>query len=82
MNNKVFWSDAKMPSKFVEPFTYKVWQQSLTELACDSSEVRNIKNCIFPPGQTFYPSTPIDITSITTIRDCETYKLDECNSSS
>lgn len=71
INNKVYGSSTEMPKKTeLCCEDYEVWQQSLTELPCDESElyeIRKYKEIVIDTNE------PIDITSITTIRDGKVY---------
>lgn len=71
INNKVYGSELE----YLEPFDIDaeehndLWQQSLTELACDEGELDKIYEYI----GIIYDSKCYDITSITTVKDCKVY---------
>ncbi len=76
INNKVYVSKIEMPrqaNKYVYiGIDYINWEKSLTELACYKSELDKIKIAIWKQIYTDRRN-PIDITSITNIKDGKCY---------
>ena len=65
LNNKIFGSSNEAPKAGLKGTnTMGIWQQSLTELACDENELDEINETI----STLHTTKPIDITSITTVK--------------
>ena len=77
INNKIYGSSTEKPHHSAPNYIGLNWMDKLKELACDESEYNKIASHL---GWKTLELNPIDITSITTVKDCETYKLDECNS--
>lgn len=83
INNKIYGSSTEMPNRQNYGLTsafeasYNYWQQSLTELACDESELDKIKNyClkeVYKGNITTTNNIDFDITSITTVKDDKVY---------
>ena len=70
INGKVM-QGGEMPNDSAILYDKHIWQQSLTELACDSSELDKIKKQVSSIKLRW--DEYIDITSITTVKDGKVY---------